>query len=85
MKIHVKEHQEARRLLKENVSHEADDVKNEQLITLKLIFLTISLLLQKLCKTISDFKKHSDSDEVHEKHETSAELVCRLWIALGEY
>ena len=27
MKIHVKDHQEARKLLKEKVSHEADDVK----------------------------------------------------------
>ena len=41
------------RVLNENISHEVDDVKNEELVAHKLIFLTISPILRKLCLTIS--------------------------------
>ena len=41
------------RVLNENISHEVDDVKNEELVAHKLIFLTISPILRKFCLTIS--------------------------------
>ena len=55
----------ARRLLKKKVTLEADDVKNEHFVALKLIFFAISSLLLKLSELISDFMKHSD--EVHKE------------------
>ena len=66
----------ARRLLKKKVTLEADDVKNEHFVALKLIFFAISSLLLKLSELISDFMKHSDEVHKEDDRKMSAELVA---------
>ena len=61
---------------RKKVTHDADDVKNEQLVALKLIFFAISPLLLKLCEIISDFEKHSDEEHKEDDRKMNAELVA---------